>query len=276
MDDNKILVILGMHRSGTSLITRWLQACGLQIGDTLLGIETGNDEGHFEDLDFIHLHEQILTAHNMPHTGLTDEPVLGITLTEEDNVQKLLAVKNAQYQQWAWKDPRTCMFLDTYRKLLPNARYVIILRNYREVVSSLLNRDNKGLQHYYNSKGRLYKFFLRMKKKYNRQWVNNTYAEKYLKVWIAYSGALLKHIQNIPADSYIAIDYLTLLEDDKPFFNHLTKQGFDLQYYDFNSIFNKTLIGTPLNIAALVNDTNLLAKARKLENELRKTALELY
>jgi len=271
MKQNKVLVILGMHRSGTSLITRWLQACGLHIGDTLLGAETGNDEGHFEDLDFIHLHEQLLTTHKLPHTGLTSEPINGITITEEETIQKLINTKSNQHEQWAWKDPRTCMFLDTYRKLIPNAQYIIILRDYQAVVSSLLNRDNKGLQRYYSSKGTIYKFFLKMKKKYNMNWVNETYAEKYLKVWIAYSEALLKHIQAISEENYIVIDYLTLLDDDRPFFNHLASSGFRLQYADFNTVFNKNLVGKPLNVAALIDDTSLLSKARRLENELRNT-----
>jgi len=43
----KFLVILGMHRSGTSLITQWLKNCGLSVGDSLHGADVGNAEGHF-------------------------------------------------------------------------------------------------------------------------------------------------------------------------------------------------------------------------------------
>ena len=37
---NDILVIAGMHRSGTSLITHWLHDCGLQVGERLVGAGT--------------------------------------------------------------------------------------------------------------------------------------------------------------------------------------------------------------------------------------------
>jgi hypothetical protein len=49
-----------MHRSGTSLISQWLSHCGLHLGERLLGPGIGNAEGHFEDLDFLEFHEQIL------------------------------------------------------------------------------------------------------------------------------------------------------------------------------------------------------------------------
>ena len=269
MATNKILVILGMHRSGTSLITRWLQACGLHIGDTLLGPQTGNDEGHFEDMDFIQLHQQLLVASRLPGTGLTDLPLPGLAPALEQQVQNLIDKKNDLHTQWAWKDPRTCMFLCIYRKLLPGAYYIIIFRDYQSVVSSLLNRDNKGLQRYYNSKGPLYKFFLRLKRKYNRDWLFKTHATKYLKVWIAYNEALLQHIEKIPQGNFIVVDYLALLDDDKIFFNHLTNRGFTLAYYDFVNVYNRQLLGQQVNIAALVDDTSLLSKARQLENRLR-------
>ena len=57
---SKVVVIVGMHRSGTSLITQWLQRCGLFIGDSLEGPGVGNVQGHFEDIDFLQLHQELL------------------------------------------------------------------------------------------------------------------------------------------------------------------------------------------------------------------------
>ena len=54
---SKILIIVGMHRSGTSLITQWLYRCGLSIGNKLAPADIGNVEGYFEDSDFLKLHE---------------------------------------------------------------------------------------------------------------------------------------------------------------------------------------------------------------------------
>ena len=45
-----------MHRSGTSLISNWLHHCGLQLGEHLLEAGNGNEEGHFEDVEFLRMH----------------------------------------------------------------------------------------------------------------------------------------------------------------------------------------------------------------------------
>ena len=274
MNKNKVLVILGMHRSGTSLITQWLQACGLHIGDALLGPETGNDEGHFEDIDFVDLHRQLLVNRQLPGTGLCNNNITTLSVAEEDTIKAVIEDKNKQHKQWAWKDPRTCLFLDAYRKLMPDAHYVVILRDYRSVVSSLLNRENKGLLRYYNSKGVVYKFFLRMKRKYNRDWVNETYVRQYLETWIAYSEALLQHIYSLPESSFVVVKYTKLLEDDKPFFNTLTSWQFNLTHKPFTSIFKQQLIGQPLNISSLVKDNTLLIKAKRLERKLEEALMK--
>lgn len=66
---NRTLLILGMHRSGTSLITHWLYRCGLEIGDTLFGPGLGKSEGRFEDVDFYNLHLEILRENKHHHSG---------------------------------------------------------------------------------------------------------------------------------------------------------------------------------------------------------------
>ena len=48
----KIVVVLGMHRSGTSAVTKSLEALGVQLGDNLMPpVEEANAKGYFEDMD---------------------------------------------------------------------------------------------------------------------------------------------------------------------------------------------------------------------------------
>ena len=137
---NKTLVITGMHRSGTSLVSQWLHKCGIHLGDQVLGPAIGNSEGHFEDVDFVHLHEDILQTHLLPHSGLMTQAVSKLTYAEIEAMESLILKKNSKQEEWAWKDPRTCLFLTHYRRLLPSAFYLVILRDYASVVSSLINR----------------------------------------------------------------------------------------------------------------------------------------
>lgn len=57
----KIILVLGMHRSGTSAITKCLESLGVTLGDHLLPPVAGdNDKGYFEDVDFNALNVDLL------------------------------------------------------------------------------------------------------------------------------------------------------------------------------------------------------------------------
>jgi hypothetical protein len=51
-DQSSILIVVGMHRSGTSLTTSLLQGAGLHIGRRMMPPSEGNIKGYFENLDF--------------------------------------------------------------------------------------------------------------------------------------------------------------------------------------------------------------------------------
>ncbi|HUU33183.1 MAG TPA: hypothetical protein VMW48_03915, partial [Vicinamibacterales bacterium] len=54
------LIVLGMHRSGTSLAASLLADAGLDVGTRLLGANASNPRGHFEDEDFVELQQAVL------------------------------------------------------------------------------------------------------------------------------------------------------------------------------------------------------------------------
>lgn len=50
--NNKLIVVLGMHRSGTSAISAGMQVLGVEFGDRLLPpVKGDNDKGYWEDID---------------------------------------------------------------------------------------------------------------------------------------------------------------------------------------------------------------------------------
>src|SRR5512141_1502286 len=55
--------IAGMHRSGTSLVAALLHACGVFVGPEheLTKPATDNQAGHFENLDFVKLNDDIIS-----------------------------------------------------------------------------------------------------------------------------------------------------------------------------------------------------------------------
>ncbi len=57
---SQILIVTGMHRSGTSLLASILQSAGVRIGQELLAPDPRNKRGFFEDVDIYRFHEQAL------------------------------------------------------------------------------------------------------------------------------------------------------------------------------------------------------------------------
>ena len=63
------LLILGMHRSGTSLAASLLESAGLHVGQRLLGANASNPRGHFEDEDFVEFQQAVLRRLDMNEDG---------------------------------------------------------------------------------------------------------------------------------------------------------------------------------------------------------------
>ncbi|MFW6143479.1 MAG: sulfotransferase [Patescibacteria group bacterium] len=136
---DKIIIITGMHRSGTSLLANYLQKSGLNIGNTLMDSRSDNKRGFFEDTDFTELHQKLLDNKRIP-LFTPKRP----TFSPQDisQLKKLVNKKNKKNTSntWGWKDPRTVLFLRPYKKICPNANYIFIFRHPFLVIDSLIRR----------------------------------------------------------------------------------------------------------------------------------------
>ena len=135
------LIICGMHRSGTSLAANVLGEAGLDLGvrgDVGLGV--GQPRGHFEDRDFYNLHEAILAAAGRSCFTADEASIREIPPVFEERACALVAAR-ADRPFWGWKDPRTCLFLDLWKRLLPQARYLFLYRHPVDVALSLWRRN---------------------------------------------------------------------------------------------------------------------------------------
>ena len=62
MADRKAILVLGMHRSGTSAVTRVLSMLGAALPRRLMPAAVANPVGHFEPMDIVNLHDEILRS----------------------------------------------------------------------------------------------------------------------------------------------------------------------------------------------------------------------
>lgn len=268
---SRVLIVTGMHRSGTSLITNWLFHCGLQVGERLVGASGGNEDGHYEDVEFLRIHEEILTENGYSPTGLIHHKPIYISEYQLEKLKAILKVKEQHFDQWGWKEPRTCLFLDIYSKLIPGAKYLVIVRDYEAVVHSLLKRDFDALDSTYERRSfftRLKWNLLRKKRKRKKHYGEN--ATDYLQVWIDYNEHILDMLGNIPEKDYLVINYSLLEKDDSNVFSFLTKEwDFKLEYYPFIKVYKKNLISAKNDIDPLIKDRGLIHKAKELEDRLK-------
>jgi hypothetical protein len=144
-------MILGMHRSGTSYLARLMQALGVFIGDDLVGPKKGNPRGHFEAVPLLEFHQKLIAARIDDTRRAFDDGMLvqkplaaGYSAEEKAEAESLVnAIRRPG--PWGWKEPRTCLFLDLWKSLLPDAQAVIVYRHPLEVHQSLLRREHWDL-----------------------------------------------------------------------------------------------------------------------------------
>lgn len=263
--NNKVLIIAGMHRSGTSLIAQWLHQCGINLGDDLMGAGRGNIKGHFEDLDFLNLHEEILTFNNLCSTGLYGIKPLSMSPEQKTEIKSLLEQKNSKRTYWGWKEPRTTLFINEYENLLSDkAIYLIAYRKIEDVVDSLLRRRIKRELQLRKKLGRIERFkILFLKKKISNQ-IEKEHKEEYIKTWIAYNEKIISLISNINQQRFFITRYEDLNNNSSALFNWLLNKGFNIKKIPFNNVFDVNLMKKSTSSKNIPRE--YLEKALNIEN----------
>jgi hypothetical protein len=148
---SNVICIIGMHRSGTSMVAQLLHQAGLFLGsaDQLLGANSGNQDGHFEHQGFFKINEELLK-----HFGASWQfpPKLERGWERDDSLATLFAEARALLQtfsgksSWGWKEPRTTILLPFWKSLIPSLRFVICVRSPLDVAKSLGKRDGLPIE----------------------------------------------------------------------------------------------------------------------------------
>ncbi|WP_146166209.1 sulfotransferase family protein [Trinickia symbiotica] len=156
-DTATLIVVLGMHRSGTSVIIRAMNTMGAELGDNLGNAVAGeNDKGFFEDLDIVDINEGLLAAADAKWHTLAPIDFSRIDL-EKLNTLRAKAVSALRAKCcnriFALKDPRLSRLLPFWQPIFDQlglrVAYVIAVRNPISVGRSLQKRDRFPLDRSY-------------------------------------------------------------------------------------------------------------------------------
>ncbi len=141
------VIVLGMGRSGTSIIASLLEKSGVRMYNRAVPAGEINPRGYFEDADFVAFHQELKqrTAANTESSFNSDTPLVDeispLELTDEIVSRGEALLQQSQSAGlWGWKDPRTVLFTDLWLHLLPNAKILIPIRHPMGVFSSYLKR----------------------------------------------------------------------------------------------------------------------------------------
>ncbi len=147
---NSLVLVLGMHRSGTSVVTRGLKVLGVELGAKALELGDDNKKGFWEDSDFKKLNMEMLEAVNHDWDSIEHITSADVnTLLSKGFLEKatvLIRRKTKDSKVFGLKDPRASILLTfwmvVFERLNLDVNYVIAVRNPRSVVKSLSTRSN--------------------------------------------------------------------------------------------------------------------------------------
>ena len=141
---SKAFIVLGMHRSATSLTAGGLNSMGVDIGSYILPPDIGNEKGHFENEEFMYLNELMLRAAG----GSWDDPPPEEKILEMGPMFKYEIthlIERSKSDLWGWKDPRTTLTIKNYMPYLENPHFIVNFRNPMDVAKSLKARDGMSI-----------------------------------------------------------------------------------------------------------------------------------
>lgn len=187
MDDKSVVVILGMHRSGTSVLARCMKVFGFSLGNKLMPAYVDNPKGYFEDEEIVNLNDEMLASLGSSWEKISiihEEEVRSLYGTEFFSRAVHLIEKRLQsFPHFAVKDPRFVLLLPFWKKVLASCnipvKYVLPVRNPISVAASLKKRDGMEL-----GEG--------------------------IQLWLAYVLASLRYSDG---ETRVVVDYDALLED---------------------------------------------------------------
>jgi hypothetical protein len=144
------VLVLGMHRSGTSATAAALHYLGYSLGSSLYGPNEWNPKGYFEDQSVVRFNDELLglmqcrwdsalPPRNVDFDAIRDH---------QPRAMELLQSRFALTPLWGLKDPRMCLlepfWSETLRAANVDTRCIFTIRNPAHVARSLMRRDGIG------------------------------------------------------------------------------------------------------------------------------------
>jgi len=149
MVESTAILVLGMHRSGTSATAGWLEGLGVNLGPCLMAEDPTQPKGYFEHAEIVSIHDELMAAFDsswddprpLPEGWEHDHKARFFRKQLMDIIRRDLMTE----QLWGAKDPRLCRLLPIWLGMLDEldvpVRAISVLRHPAEVAESLALRN---------------------------------------------------------------------------------------------------------------------------------------
>ena len=143
------LLIIGMHRAGTSALARVCSLRGAALPAHVLPPNSGNVRGYWEPQGVIDLNDRILDHYDLswddPFAPSRLPPPAAMPSRFIDEAKRVIEQEYAAADLFVMKDPRCTLLHGFWRGALESAGIrvatIVMMRPWREVVDSLVRRD---------------------------------------------------------------------------------------------------------------------------------------
>ncbi len=151
-----IVIIIGMHRSGTSAIAGLLHKNNIIMGEDKNFKPKSNPQnpkGFYENYLFRKINDNILQKNKYDIKSWdTNIPLINHNFIDEFKMKRLINKYIKKYENWGWKDPRNCLTLHIWlseidkMNKLKDTRIIYIFRKPEAVTKSMYNRKDTDLK----------------------------------------------------------------------------------------------------------------------------------
>ncbi|WP_047289491.1 sulfotransferase family protein [Pseudomonas protegens] len=142
-----VVIVLGMHRSGTSAIAASLEQLGLVMGSSLFKGDEWNPKGYFEERQIVEFNDKLLALYDRRWDSPLP-PIFERGPEWERCIDEAIALVQGLFgstSAWGFKDPRTCLLAPFWGQVFSQMRIhpklMMVVRDPTEVAHSLARRD---------------------------------------------------------------------------------------------------------------------------------------
>ncbi len=151
MTTSSRIVVLGMHRSGTSAVTGLLHRAGAWFGgdDDVIAANEENPRGFWERRDVRAVCDALLAGGGYDWWRVADLDLFAIdpaVVAEQREAFAAIVAELDEHRPWIVKEPRLCLLLPLLRPVLPDPVIVHVTRDPIEVAQSIEARSGFPVQ----------------------------------------------------------------------------------------------------------------------------------